>query len=297
MSIGANPLYLGLSSRSTIALSVFGVLLLIGGLLYLTARGELKGRRKARVPAAMRPGASDADLEKSVIERYLLVGAITALFIAIWMPLYWLKEPSRLAGKAQFFQEREVREGGELYLATCATCHGQQAQGSPRSVFIDGKQYEYAEPPLKYIYSRYKEAGRNEDDITQLIYDAINRGRPGTPMPTWGLAFGGPFNIAQVDNLVLWIKSIQEDFPKAEGGKPGSALFAANCAICHGREAQGAIGPNLQIALQRLTREQVAKAIREGRLNINRPSMPAWAALGDEAIQKLVDFIASIQKG
>ncbi|MFP5225766.1 MAG: c-type cytochrome [Actinomycetota bacterium] len=288
---------LALSSRTTIALTVAIVLLLIGGLLYVTARGEIKGKRKARIPAAMRPGSSDADLEKSVIERYLLVGALTALGIAIWMPLYWLKEPSRLAGKQQFFLEREVAEGQDLYLSLCSTCHGQEAQGSPRTVFIDGKQFQYAEPPLKYAYSRYRQAGRNEEDITQLLHDAIARGRPGTPMPTWSLAYGGPLNSAQVENIMLWLQSIQEDFPKPDAGATGEQLFAANCAICHGKEGQGAIGPNLQVAFDRLTREQVRTAIHEGRLNTNRPSMPAWAGLGDRAIEKLIDFIASIQKG
>jgi mono/diheme cytochrome c family protein len=275
---------LALSSRTTIALTVAIVMLLIGGLLYVTARGELKGKRKARVPAAMRPGSSDADLEKSVIERYLMVGALTALFIAVWMPLYWLKEPSRLAGKQQFFLEREVAEGHDLYLSLCATCHGEEAEGSPRTVFIDGKQYQYAEPPLKYAYSRYRQAGRNEEDITRLLHDAISRGRPGTPMPTWALAFGGPLNSAQVENIMLWLQTIQEEFPKPSPDESGADLFAANCAICHGTEGEGAIGPNLQVAFDRLTRDEVRRAIHEGRLNIDRPSMPTWAGLGD--IQK-----------
>jgi hypothetical protein len=33
----------------------------------------------------------------------------------------------------------------------------------------------------------------------------------------------------------------------------------------------------------------------DGRLNINRPSMPAWAGLGQPAIEALVQFIESIQ--
>lgn len=295
--IGVSIVYLALESRTTIALTVFGVLLLVGGLLYVTARGELKGKRISRVAPAMRPGASDEDLEKSVIERYLIVGALASLFIALWMPGYWLKEPSRLAGKAKFFHEREVSEGEALYESLCSSCHGADAEGSPRKVFIDGEQYDFAEPPLKYIYSRYAAAGRNDGDITQLMYDAINRGRPGTPMPTWGLAFGGELNIAQVDNLVLFLKDIQVVFPKAPKDATGAELFAANCAICHGVDGGGAIGPNLQVALRRLTPDQLTKVLHEGRLNINRPSMPAWAALGDDALGKLVNFITSIQKG
>jgi cytochrome c oxidase cbb3-type subunit 3 len=147
---------------------------------------------------------------------------------------------------------------------------------------------------LKYIYDRYTKGGRNTDDITQIIYDAINRGRPGTPMPTWGIAFGGPLNSRQVDTIVAFLQSIQQPFPEATS-IDGAALFAANCAVCHGANAKGGVGPNLTVELQRNTRDQVTTTIMDGRLNINRPSMPAWAGLGQPAIEALVQFIESIQ--
>jgi cbb3-type cytochrome c oxidase subunit III len=287
---------MALDSRATTAILVIGGLALFGLLLVITAAGELRGRRKARVPAAYRPGPSDEELESTVLVRYLLVGALGLLVSALWLPAYWLNEPHRLNSKKVAIQRETVQQGQEQFESLCAQCHGLDASGGTRDYVIDGKSRKYAEPPLKYIYDRYKQAGRNDDEITQIIYDAINRGRSGTPMPTWGLAFGGPLNSRQVDTIVAFFQSIQEPFPKATSTN-GADLFAANCAICHGENAEGSVGPNLTVALQRLTLDQLETTIKTGRLNVNRPSMPAWAGLGQPAIDALVQFIQSIQKG
>lgn len=292
-------------SRVVTTLVVAGGIGVFGLLLILTAAGELRGRRKAKVPVGFRPGPSDEQLERSVLERTMLWGAVSTLVIALWLPAYWLREPKRLAEAHDKFQTREVASGRALYEDfQCTLCHGENAEGGTRSFSIDGVEHRYAEPPLKYIYSRYAATGMNEDQITQLILDAINRGREGTPMPTWGIAFGGPLNSAQVDDLVLYLQSIQEEFPdtRIRGGR---ALFEANCGICHNapgadddpsKIGAGGVGPNLRVAFERLTREQIFNTIKNGRLNVNRPSMPAWAALGDQAIEALVRFIQSIQR-
>jgi cbb3-type cytochrome c oxidase subunit III len=285
---------LAINSRVATAIVVIGGLALFGLLLIATAAGELRGRRKARVPSAFRPGPSDEELESKVLIRYMLIGGVALLVIALWLPAYWWHEPTRLASKQKSIAAETVDQGKQQFQTLCAQCHGLDASGGTRDYVIDGVSRKYAEPPLKYIYDRYTKGGRNNDDITQIIYDAINRGRPGTPMPTWGLAFGGPLNSRQVDTIVAFLQSIQQPFPEATT-VDGAALFAANCAICHGADAKGGVGPNLTVELQRNTRDEVTKTIMDGRLNINRPSMPAWAGLGEPAIEALVQFIESIQ--
>ncbi len=303
-----------ISSRLGTAVVVFIGLLLFGLLLVITSAGELRGRRKARVPIAFRPGASDEELERSVLERTLMWAGITTLFIAVFLPIYWLREPHRIASKKVFFSKETVDQGLTLYAGNpnaeppvaglCIQCHGEGGAGGVRQYLVDGVNKQYAEPPLKYIYSRYLQAGRSQDEITQIIYDTINHGRSGTPMPTWGIAFGGPLNSRQVDTLVAYLQSIQENFPTATT-TDAQSLFAQNCAICHGADAKGGIGPNLTVEMQRHPArcevtgitcvDDVFDIIRTGRLNTNRPSMPAWAGLGKDAINALVDFIQSIQ--
>jgi mono/diheme cytochrome c family protein len=295
-----------LDSRVVTALVVGGMLLVFGLLLVITAAGELRGRRKAKVPSAMRPAPSDEELERSVLPRYLAWGFLATALMAVWLPIYWLREPTRLTEKRALFEQLAVtheEEGGEkIYDDFCLQCHGDGGVGLTNKITVDGVDTLYAEPPLRFIYSRYDAGGLSEDQITQLVYDAINRGRPNTPMPTWGSAFGGPFNSHQVDNVVAYIQSIQESFPEAEEDG-GEAIFAANCQVCHGvggsgRSKEGGltVGPNLTVALDRLTIEQLRETIEHGRLNTNRPSMPTWAALGEDAIDALVRFIQSIQR-
>jgi len=295
--------FMAFASRVTIAYSIAGVLIVLGGLLYATARGELKGSRKARIPAALRPAPNDETLERRVLERYLIVGAVTTMAMAVWLPAYWLREPTRLDNKRAAFIERERAEGEALYTSLCSSCHGANLEGSPREVTLSGEQVRVDEPPLRYIYSRYEAAGRSEEEINQLMLDAISKGRPGTVMPTWSLAYGGSLNSAQIENIIVFIQSAQDTFPAPAKGATGAQLFAANCAGCHGVEADGVggVGPNLQVALSRMSEAELLDTIRNGRMRGEHPtqgySMPAWAALGDDAIDALFDFIVNIQEG
>lgn len=326
-----------IDERAVTAIAVAAGLVIFGGLLIATAWGELKGRRIAKVAPGMRPAPSDEELERRVIERYLLWGGVTTLFIALWLPALWFYMPTFLEhrrtqiGNFDTFGLEHAQErdgGGQLFEDFCLRCHGAQGEGGFQPFVREGEQAQYAEPPLALIFARYKAAGRSDDEVTRIVRDAIERGRPGTPMPTWSLAFGGPFNSYQIDNLVAFIKHFQispeeyheralsgdEEFEgyadmvpaPGAGQTAGEAIFNANCAICHGvggsgRDAEGnlTVGPNLRVALQRYTVDEIRTTIEEGRLNLNRPSMPSWAFLEElrsGAIDALIEFIRSIQR-
>ncbi|MCA1834435.1 MAG: cytochrome c [Actinomycetota bacterium] len=273
----------------------------MGLIAILIGNRFLSKRKQSLVPPALRPGPSDEELERRFFIRQLAIGGFLTLFMAVFLPAYFLREPVRLHERAVEFSAASVSRGADLFAPTgdpnnltavgCATCHGLKGEGGVRQF----QGHTYAEPPLKYIVGRYLASGRNEEDIKQLIRDAIERGRPGTPMPTWGLQFGGPLNAEQVDDLIAFVYSIQEKPPTATSAN-GKALFQENCAICHGVDAKGGIGPNLTIEFQRLTEDQVRQTIMGGRLNINRPSMPSWAFLGSDAVDALVNFLKSVQR-
>lgn len=266
--------------------------------------------RKAEVPSGFRPGPSDADLERRVLDRWIAYGTITTVFMAVFFPVYWLREPTRLSLKEKQYLRESITRGEEIFGPSspdslralgCAECHGLGGTGGSRQFTIvdrrTGKPTSvlYAEPPLRLAIARYTAAGRSVDEVKQLLRDAIERGRPGTPMPTWSLAFGGPLNSQAIDDLMNYILSIQVVAQPMTGELDGEAIFEANCAICHGATAAGGVGPNLTVELQRNAEQAVFDIIKKGRLNPDRPSMPAWAHLGDEAIRALVNFIESIQ--
>jgi mono/diheme cytochrome c family protein len=289
--------------------------------LILTSFGPRK--RSSDVPAALRPGPSDEELESKVLHRWMGWSVFSVLLLAVILPALWLYEPTRIGRKAEQFSKESILRGSIIYqneefsehlpghpffVANCARCHGKDGEGTVQPF---RETMTYAEPPLRYALARYKAAGKNEDDVRLIMRDAIERGRPGTLMPTWGLAYGGPLNEQQLNDVINYLVSpeFQRPFPTPGTPTNGSALFQANCMVCHGRDRNadglvtgsemysGGVGPNLSVVFQRLTPQEVFQTIHDGRINTNRPSMPTWAPLGDDAINALVAFLQTIQRG
>ena len=90
---------------------------------------------------------------------------------------------------------------------------------------------------------------------------------------------------------------------KSEPELPKTCLRALTLAggPASAEKEGGGVGPNLQVALSRMSKTELLDTIRNGRMRGEHPtqgySMPAWAALGDDAIDVLFDFIVSIQEG
>lgn len=65
-------------------------------------------------------------------------------------------------------------KGGEFFMKTCATCHGEKGDGNgPRAFFI-------SPPPRNFLI----EASRNKLN-RPVLFQAISEGRPNTNMPAW----------------------------------------------------------------------------------------------------------------
>jgi mono/diheme cytochrome c family protein len=83
------------------------------------------------------------------------------------------------------------------------------AQGDPEAAPV---QQIWAAPSLNDIFYRF-----TDDPATgiQQVNQVITYGRPGTPMPAWGVAGGGPKNTQAVTDLVEYLRSIQISPDKA----------------------------------------------------------------------------------
>jgi len=79
-----------------------------------------------------------------------------------------------------------------------------------------------------------------------------------------------------------------------EAMKIAHNLFAANCAMCHGSDAQGAKGfPNLTATnlTWGRTPEQIQATIANGRMGV----MPAWqAALGENGVKAVANYVMTL---
>ena len=222
-----------------------------------------------------KPYFDDDELETSRLDRSLAMGLGALIIVGVGLPLYWLTEPGRQSGATDNFNATFESRGRITYLSSengpnsfgCQDCHGPEGVGGvapftytdPVSGEISTVQWQA--PALDTVLLRF---------TPEEVADILTFGRAGTPMPAWGAAGGGPMNDQQINDLVLYLASIQlepdeaqaqaaEDALAAVGAGRfdtlGAALFGLNCARCHtqgagfgqpGVQGGGAFGPSLR---------------------------------------------------
>ena len=265
------------SSTVTAVGAVIAVLTLVGFVTYVAinvrsgrpeigSEIELAANRKAYYP--------DEILEGPRLTRALSTGLLLLAVSAIGLPLYWLNEPARQDGAIKQFDQTFVNRGSNLFAPTadggynCAGCHGPGGTGgaAPPYTLTNADQkfvatVTWKAPAINTVLLRF-----SEDEVRDiLVY-----GRPGSPMPAWGEAGGGPLTSQQIDELIAYLGSIQlssaeakaeseaalrEELGLAEdaaidytdpvvgkaifnlGIKTGSAGGAYSCARCHTKGA------------------------------------------------------------
>jgi len=215
--------------------------------------------------------------------------------------MYWLPEAQRQASFQERFDEESLHRGQLIFAKPpdlpedappaefkeleksialgqgCANCHGsagipQEGQPPPDPATFAGGGFaepcnvcpidpqtnkprvRYQAPPLQDVYQRWDE---------EIIRFTIERGRPGTPMPAWGVDYGGSMTDQQITDVMAWLASLpgnqnpppalpdecspeQPASPAPEDEQPeplpencGRAIFEARCAVCHGPQGQG----------------------------------------------------------
>ncbi|MPZ72425.1 MAG: c-type cytochrome [Nitriliruptorales bacterium] len=264
-----------------------------------------RGRRSVEdIPPAMRPGYSDEELERKVLERYMGWGIVLVAFFAIFLPLYWMREPARLTTATNAATVQNFERGEELFVENCALCHGQTAEGGGTGSTYDPAD-NWPAPNLTTIEKRYEETPVAQD-IRDYIVSTIQRGRPGTPMPAWGSAYGGPMTDQQIEDIADWIllnqKATIED-ADAAFNMSGEELFQSNCARCHGENLEGFIGPSLEGVFERHNRQTILGILKNGIFLANGISMPPWqngymydgARYKDVALNKIVRYLEQQQ--
>jgi mono/diheme cytochrome c family protein len=279
----------------TIGLTLFAIVV-VATVVYVLVNVLFAGKQELgaelELAANRKPYYDDETLEGRKIERSLGIGLLLLFVLAVGIPLYWVMEPARQDNAATGFGERFASRGEALFAATgenpqalnCAGCHG-GLQGGFREDFVlttpnpefdpeeaaaaeeDGEVYDVEEnvvdvvnwraPALGSVLLRY-----SREEVTFIL----TYGRPGTPMPAWGVEGGGPLNAQQIQNLIDFLEEstispeqAQADAQEAldtymaaefeDTGEPvfqseGEALFnlglldnfrggAYSCARCH----------------------------------------------------------------
>lgn len=267
------------------------------------------------VPSAMRPGYSDEELEGRIRMRYLTWGVVLTVFFALALPLYWVNEQRRLGEEVQGFFTVSVERGETLYTENCAQCHGAEAQGGGAASPYNPDE-NWPAPNLTTIAARY-DNNPNISDIRQYIINTLEQGRPGTPMPIWGAAYGGPWNdqqIAEVTDFILSRQVNDTAEPQQAASLDGRTLFEGNCARCHGadgRSGEGRPGPSLVGVFERHSRDTLLGILQNGIYLGTGVTMPPWqngyfyptspgpddgpAVYDDAALRKIIDYVEQLQ--
>jgi cytochrome c5 len=74
-------------------------------------------------------------------------------------------------------------------------------------------------------------------------------------------------------------------------GPDGAAIFAANCAVCHGADGSGGAGPDLRGVVDAHGVEAATEVVTNG-----RGGMPAWGGvLSPEEIAAVVDYVGTLE--
>lgn len=200
------------------------------------------------IPIGFRPAPSDDELETNVLERWQGWGLLLTVLLALLLPLYIMfYEPVRMR-TAALEQRRESIERGAAHFALsteentngfgCAQCHGANAQGGIAANFRppgsppDAKPLNVSAPNLREVFKRRLGLGDTPKEAYRFVFETVAEGRPGTPMPAWGLGYGGPLNDQQIEDIVNYLISIQDDIPEGvelavgESRGPFSRLIA-----------------------------------------------------------------------
>jgi len=181
------------------------------------------------------------------------------------------------ANKALF--DVAIRGGEAAFKVHCVQCHGSGADGvHPGSGYPNLNDDDWLwGGDIKSIDYTIANGVRNPDVKTTRT----------SQMPAFGK--DGILTPAQVQDAVSFVRTISHQEQRSASSQRGAALFAANCAVCHGPEGKGGrpVGaPNLTdgIWLYGGSRDAITQTVTNSRHGV----MPAWGKQLDATTIKML---------
>jgi len=208
---------LALSTAQAIGFTIGGIAIV---LFFLGLRYVSQGRqRRARgerpdIPAAMQPGPVDQELEKPRLEKLQGWALVSFLFLAIWIPIVWLNEPTANKNQEQQLTTDSINRGAkmiQLFSETnilgvgCIRCHGPDVGGGHN--LFNGKII--TTPDLQTVCGGPNTGHPLIHNLVD-VRNTIMQGRPPTDMPSWSIRYAGGLDDQQIQDLVNYLIHINE---------------------------------------------------------------------------------------
>lgn len=188
-----------------------------------------------------------------------------------------------IAGDQELLQFA-IAGGSSAFKVNCAQCHGSGAAGSAGYPNLNDDDWLWG-GTIDQIYLTIAHGVRYDgDDDTRL-----------SEMP----AFADVLEPEQVNEVTSYVVSLSGTPSNPALVDAGNAVFAENCAVCHGENAEGMpeLGaPRLSdgIWLKGSTEAQIAAQIRNPKHGV----MPAWVdRLGEPVIKQLAVYVHTLGGG
>jgi cbb3-type cytochrome c oxidase subunit III len=209
----------------------------------------------------------------------LTTALLFTLAILVAFQIYLLREPARVFADTQHDRAQAVEAGRVLFAKSCATCHGSDGAGDVGPALND-KQF----------------LNNTADGV---IFSLISSGVPGSEMPAWNQAHGGPLTDEDVSQLVAFIRAWEPSAPDRHTAAVGDAargevIFNSVCFICHGTNGAGTDrAPALN---DPLLLSQFDDAWFHDTISAGRPAqgMPTWGTVLSP--QQITDVLALIDQ-
>ncbi len=179
-----------------------------------------------------------------------------------------------------------VEGGRSAYKVYCVQCHGSGAAGSPGYPNLNDDDWLWG-GDLAAIEATLRHGIRATDDESTR----------NSMMPAFGR--DGILQAAQIDDVVEHVRQLSRQPFDAAGARRGAAVFAENCAVCHGPAGAGMreVGaPDLTDAIWLYggDRATLARTVHGPRGGV----MPAWEKrLGPATVKQLAAYVHSLGGG
>ncbi len=221
--------------------------------------------------------SSREELEKTLAARQAELKPIHAALAAT--------DISALPGKPELMQQA-IAGGAAAFKVHCVQCHGSGAAGAKGYPNLNDDDWLWG-GDLATLEKTIA------DGIRQPEHDATRFSQ----MPAFGR--DGILQPTQVDDVTSYVRTLSRQEGMSASARRGQALFAANCAVCHGPDgtgmrSQGA--PNLTdgIWLYGGDRDTIRQTITNSRYGV----MPAWNLhLDTVTIRMLAAYVHSLGGG